>query len=94
MPLLFSHRTIVPPTVVSRAVDSRTVLLNAATGRYFALDEVGARVWTLVASSPSVGEVYASLLAEYDVEPDVLQRDLEALLTSLEAEGLLELRHE
>jgi hypothetical protein len=79
-----------PHVVVARAVESGTVLLNTATGRYFALDEIGTRAWTALTSQPTIRDAVNTLLDEYEVEPDALRRDLEALVQALQDRGLIE----
>jgi hypothetical protein len=79
----------VPSAVVARPVDGLTVLLNAATGRYFSLDAVGTRAWSLMASMSSLHKVRDILLAEFQVAPELLKSDLSGLVESLEARGLL-----
>jgi hypothetical protein len=85
-----SSRVLVPDRVVTRAAQGVTILLNADTGGYFMLDDTGARAWEALTSSASIQEAYERLLSAYDVAPDVLRRDLEDLLQSLEAQGLAE----
>jgi len=89
-----TDRLIVPSGVVPRRVEARLVLLNAETGRSFALDEIGARVWALIEGAERAGEVYAALLDEYDVDAATLTREVDALIGRLEAEGLLEVCRE
>jgi hypothetical protein len=83
-------RLIPSECVVTRIVNGSTVLLNTDTGRYFTLDEIGGRAWTILTSSPSIQEARDRLLSEYTVEPAELMRDLETLIASLQAQGLVE----
>ena len=76
--------------VVTRVVNGSTVLLNTDTGRYFTLDEVGGRAWTVLTSSPSIHEARDRLLDEYAADPAELMRDLETLIASLTEQGLVE----
>jgi hypothetical protein len=85
-----SDRLIPSDCVVTRVVNGSTVLLNTETGRYFTLDEIGGRAWTILTSSPSIQEARDRLLSEYVVEPAELMRDLEALIASLQDQGLVE----
>ena len=85
-------RLEVPSYVVTRAIEGATILFNTETARYFTLDEIGSRTWTLLTSSPTVQSAYDALLAEFAVEPDQLRHDLEALVESLRTQGLLEIR--
>lgn len=89
-----TDRLVVPSGVVPRRVEARLVLLNAQTGRSFALDEIGARVWALIEGAERAGEVYAALLDEFDVDATTLKREVDALIGRLEAEGLLEVCRE
>src|SRR3954469_12482018 len=66
-------------------------ILNQATGIYYGLDPVGARIWTLIADGNTVGEIRAIILDEYDVDPKRLETDLITLLSDLEAKGLIEM---
>jgi hypothetical protein len=91
MKVSLADRVVVPERVVTRAVKGSTVLLNTETGRYFTLDAVGSRSWTLLISCASIGEARDRLLAEFAADADVLGRDLEALVANLAERGLLEI---
>jgi hypothetical protein len=54
------------------------------------LDAVGARVWSLIQKPRTVGELRDVLVSEYEVEPDLCERDLIELLQGLADEGLVE----
>lgn len=91
MPLTSTRdRIAIPRGVVSRVLDGTTVLLDSASGRYFALDEPGTRAWTLLTSSPTFDAACASLLDEYEAAPERLRADLAALVEDLERLGLVE----
>lgn len=77
------------PTVLFRELAGEAVLLNLESGVYYGLDSVGTRVWALVASGQPVSTVCATLLEEYDVEAETLERDVLTLVTDLCAKGLL-----
>jgi hypothetical protein len=90
MNVSLADRLVVPDRVVTRAVSGTTVLLNTETGRYFTLDEIGTRSWTLLTSCASIGEARDRLLAEFAADPAALTRDLEALVDELARRGLVE----
>jgi hypothetical protein len=52
------------------------VLLDLSRETYFALNDVGARMWTLLTAGQSVDATAASLVEEYDVPVDVLEADI------------------
>lgn len=93
MALTLSNRIVVPRRVVARAVGKSTVLLNSQTGRYFTLDEIGTRAWSLMTTSASIHAASDALLAEFAAEPEQLARDLEALVEQLASLGLVEILH-
>jgi len=86
----FTMRVSVQTHVMVRRVEGEAVLLNLSNERYYGLDEVGARMWTVLTSCSSIQEAYESLLAEYDVEPGQLRRHLEELVERLRENGLVE----
>src|SRR5207237_7913745 len=84
------RRVSVPPDVLINEVGGESVLLNLKNERYYGLDEVGTRMWQVLTTSDSVDAALEILIAEYDVEPERLRRDLDELIDKLAAQGLLE----
>jgi hypothetical protein len=76
-------KLLASPTVISAAVDGEVVLLDAKSGDYFGLNPVAARAWTLLTEEYDTKAVHARLLQEFDVDADVLARDLSVLWTEL-----------
>ena len=79
----------VPEHVLARRTGDEMVLLNLDNEQYYGLDEVGTRFWDLVAAGGSFGSAITTLLEEYEVERDVLERDLTALVGELSENGLV-----
>jgi hypothetical protein len=75
--------------VVFRDLDGEAVLLDLESGRYFGLDEVGTRVWTLLVEGLDLGAVKAALAQEYDVDVGRLERDILELVDRLAENGLV-----
>jgi hypothetical protein len=84
-----TDRAAMPTHVLVRLLDRESVLLNLETEQYFGLDETGTRMWQLVTGSPNIDAAYRELLAEFDVEPELLRSNLMELLSRLVASGLL-----
>jgi hypothetical protein len=72
-------------------IDGEAVLLNLDSGKYYGLDEVGSRMWTLLTQHHAMEPAYRALLEEYDVAPERLQQDLLTLVENLVAHGLLDI---
>ena len=68
-------------------------ILDSNSGVYYGLDPVGARMWFLMLEEKTVGEIRTILMEEYEVDAAVLEGDILALLSELEAKGLIEVSH-
>jgi coenzyme PQQ synthesis protein D (PqqD) len=77
---------------VSCTLGTEAAILSLKSGVYYGVDEVGARIWSLLQKPCSVEALREAIIDEYDVEPERCERDLLALLEQLHAEGLIEVR--
>lgn len=78
--------------VISSDLAGEVAVLDFKSGTYFGLDAIGAAIWKLIAEPHTVAEICDALVAEYDVEAEVCERDVIALLGELAAKGLVETR--
>jgi hypothetical protein len=85
-----------PATVVARSdgfleaeIDNEVVALSIERGTCYGLNQVGSRIWNLLASPARIGDLCETLVAEYEVEPGVCERQVLDLLEELRAEGLI-----
>lgn len=69
--------------VLAAPMDDELILLSIEQNRYFGSGEVGRRIWELLEQQVSMSSLLAQLIEEYDVDPDVCARDVEAFLTQL-----------
>lgn len=76
---------------VSCEVGGEVVILSLLDEVYYGLDEVGARVWSLIQAPTEVAAVRDALVAEYEVSAEDAERDLLALLAQLAEKGLIEI---
>jgi hypothetical protein len=75
--------------VHSRLFDEELVILDLAKGEYFALDDVGARLWCGLEEGRTVEEIAQEIVLEYDVALDRCVADLMALSDDLVERGLM-----
>lgn len=80
----------IPENVLFTRVEEDAVLLNTRTNQYFALSDVGVRLWNLLGEGKSFRTAYESLLDEYEVHGIQLERDLLELVSQLMEHGLVE----
>jgi len=91
MAAALSDTVRIPPRISFRRVRDEMALLNLDTGVYFGLNEVGARMWELVAEHGRLQLIAEQMEKEYDVDPVRLRRDLLRLVDELMAKKLLEI---
>jgi hypothetical protein len=94
MEISFTDRVKVPDEVLISGLQGESVLLNLNSERYFGLDEVGTRMMTVLSESSSIQDAYEKLLEEYDVEGEVLRKDLTSIIEQMVGQGLAEVVHE
>jgi hypothetical protein len=75
--------------VLFRQLGGEAVLLSLASGSYYGLNEVGARIWTLIAGGSDLAGVLAVLEAEYAAPVERLRSDLLEIVEELLGSGLL-----
>lgn len=66
------------------------MFLNLKSEKYFGLDPVGTRIWSLLAETQDVETTVQTMLREYDVEEVRLRQDVAALIFRMQERGLLE----
>ena len=91
MTISFSDRVRVPDGVLISNLQNEAVILNLDSERYFGLDDVGTRMFSVLTTSDSIEAAYEVLRDEYDVNADVLRRDLVTLVQHLVEQGLVEI---
>lgn len=64
-------------------------MLNVKTGKYIVLNEVGGRIWQLMAEPHTVGAIVVRLTEEFDVAPDVCINQVLPYLEILKKEKLV-----
>jgi len=77
------------PRVLAQEASGTLILLRLDDGYYYALNEVGSRIWQLCDGVRTVSEVIATLSQEYAVSAETLERDSLELLEELAKEKLM-----
>lgn len=86
-----SDRAIVIPdhVLVQRLPNGEAMMLDVESETYFGLNEVGTRMVDILGSNGSFDEAMKVLLGEYEVDQAELRPDMESLVESLQARGLI-----
>ncbi len=89
MPITLAKHIRIPEDVMVSQVEDEIVLLNLESEQYFALDDIGARIWELLSEYGNTDIVVDQITSEYDVEADIFRNDLSNLLVDLQRAGLI-----
>jgi hypothetical protein len=81
-------RVAVAADIHVRWFHEELVVLDVGRGEYFALDELGGRLWDELSRGSSLEEAVEKLAPGYDVEKDRLREDARTLLEDLLRRGL------
>jgi len=84
-------RTIVQRNtqIVASEMGDEVVMVSLARDNYYALDEIGARIWARLEQPLAVDDLCAALRQEFEVDEATCLRDVTALLEKLVTEKLV-----
>lgn len=77
------------PEFIWHNIQGEVVLLNPHEGKYFGLNHVGCSFWEKIDGKRSIEDIINLLLGEYDVQRDVLESDIETLISEMKRCGTL-----
>jgi hypothetical protein len=83
------HRFRQSDGVLRQEVSGALVLLNIENGRYYSLNEVGARVFELCDGTRTMSDIAAIIAGEYDAPKMAIQTDVLNMFRELRDESLL-----
>jgi hypothetical protein len=77
------------PHITLQKSDDGAILFDRTGEAYYELDEVGMRLWQLLVENGDFDAALAQLLSEYEVEEEVLRRELLELLEDMAQSDLV-----
>ena len=83
------HLRVAPDTLCTVGATGATAILHAAKARFYTLNDVGGRVWSLLCEGTTFAAIVDQLAREYDASAQVLSADVENLLQQLANAELL-----
>ena len=75
--------------VIAQRASTEVLLFSMDDGTYYALNEVGSRIWELCDGHHDIEQLVRILGNEYDVPADVLAGDVDELLDELRRGDLI-----
>lgn len=82
----------VAPNLTAADLGGEAVVLDAQSGKYYGLNEVGLQIFNLAKEPTTVARIKEALLKEYDVEAERLERDILRFLHTMAERRLIEVR--
>lgn len=88
-PLTSQSLVVRSPDQVSGDLDGKVVLLSIENGEYYNMNEVGSRIWELLAKPLTVAALIDQLLTEFEVDRETCEKEAMAFLDQLQKDQLL-----
>jgi hypothetical protein len=79
----YEAKIIFSKTLFIQNIDDEMVLLDTQRDVYFALDAIGRVMWEQLNHSQSLQDLITYMLENYDVEENVLKKDIEIFIEKL-----------
>ncbi len=91
-PLININTTVqASPEIVTNTLGEEVVMMSIEKSAYYGLDEIGSRIWELIASERTVSSICDILVREYDVPREECEQDILAWLNELAEQNLVEI---
>ncbi|HEX9022749.1 MAG TPA: PqqD family protein [Geobacteraceae bacterium] len=91
MPIEPGSMVVRAENLMSTPIDDELVILNMDRNNYMGLDDIGRRVWDLLAEPRRMDDLCNRLSLEYEATPEQIASDLLPFLEELRDEGLIRL---
>jgi hypothetical protein len=75
--------------VLASEVDGEVVMMSIEQGNYSGLDGIGSEIWKLLEKPMPVSEICETMMARYEVERDVCEKDVLAFLSDLASDDTI-----
>jgi hypothetical protein len=82
-------RVRIPDTTAWQMIEDQVAMISFTNERYYRLDDVGSRMWELLAELSDVDAVAERLATEFEADPTTLSDDLHELVEQLAAADLV-----
>jgi hypothetical protein len=87
----FSAKVTFPDTLLVQDIDGEILIYNMQDNSYFALKAISREIWEYLYEGRSLEETLDILLEKYDIDREILERDMESFVHSLMDSRLLSL---
>ena len=89
MKLTYSTILVKKQELLETAIDDETVLLSIFNEKYYGMNAIASRIWSLLDSNISIQTIIAILHCEFEVSTIECENDVMEFLENLIKEGLI-----
>jgi len=75
--------------IIAKKVQGEMVLLNMENGDYFSLNSIGTEIFECISNGMKLNEITESLFEKYNVELNILQKDIDLLIEEMIAKKII-----
>jgi hypothetical protein len=90
-PYALAALVVAVPEQLSTTLGDDVVILGLRDSVYYGLSGPGTRIWQVLQTPRSLDDIAGSIAGEFEVTREQAVADLQALLTDLEAKGLVKI---
>lgn len=86
---LISTTTLKRGSILTAQMGEELGMMDVEAGRYYLLDDIGARIWELLEFPTTMKDLVTTLMAQYEVPEEQCRKDLEAFIGAMVEKGLV-----
>ncbi len=75
--------------VASKVLDGEAILINLSSGTYYSMDKTTSVIWSMISLGFDFEEIIGEVCELYNMKPDGIKNDVEALFTDLINENII-----
>jgi len=76
--------------ILASSLGDETVMMSLSRNNYYGLDEVGSRIWELLAQPQTLTQLCTALQQEFAVDAETCQQEVTVFVQQLANEGLVD----
>lgn len=73
------------------SLGNEKVMMNIDAGKYYGLNQIGSKIWSIIENPVSTDEVVNILQGQYDVDRGTCEKSVEEFFNILEKENLIKI---
>ena len=91
MTITVTQKVVLAENIIVENLEQDSVLLNLDTLTYISQDDVGTHMFNVLTTSESIDSAFKTLLEDYQIEPELLKKDLFDYIEQLIEQGLVKI---